>query len=117
MAAESSLSTTLNVSSRGIREVGKTSGLEYIDLHPSSESSHQFTLQSLAKFTSYQVVVQAFNTQGDGPTSTSMVATTLEDGEHLAAAARGTLVIVSVFQFRAVPRLTSAAKVGTSTPS
>jgi hypothetical protein len=63
------------------RGVGRTTGLDFIDLHPSSESSHLFSLQSLDKFTSYQVVVQAYNSQGEGPASTSVVATTLEDGE------------------------------------
>ena len=55
--------------------------MEYIDLPPSSEPSHSFSLTNLDKFTSYQVVVQGFNSQGEGPLSTSMVATTLEDGK------------------------------------
>lgn len=60
--------------------MGKTTGFDYLELHPSPEASHVFTLSALNKFTSYQVVVKGFNSQGEGPASTSMVATTLEDG-------------------------------------
>ena len=67
--------------SLSFREVGKTSGLEHLELHPSSEPSHAFLLTGLGKFTSYQVVIQGLNSQGEGPPSTSVVATTMEDGE------------------------------------
>ena len=65
------------------RAVGRTTGLEFIDLPPSGASSHEFSLRALGKFTSYQVVARAYNTQGEGPASTSVVATTLEDGESV----------------------------------
>lgn len=62
--------------------MGATAELDYLDFPPSIESTHSFVLESLDKFTSYQVVVLAYNTQGEGPISTSMVATTLEDGKR-----------------------------------
>ena len=65
------------------RAVGRTTGLEFIDLPRSGSSSHEFSLRGLGKFTSYQVVARAYNTQGEGPASTSVVATTLEDGESV----------------------------------
>ena len=52
-----------------------------MELHASSDSSHVFVLGGLKKFTAYQVILQAVNSMGEGPVSTSMVATTLEDGE------------------------------------
>ena len=63
------------------RAVGRTTGLEFLDLPPSGASSQEFSLRGLGKFTSYQVVARAYNSQGEGPASTSVVATTLEDGE------------------------------------
>ena len=66
------------------RAVGRTTGLEFLDLPSSGAASHAFSLRGLGKFTSYQVVARAYNTQGEGPASTSVVATTLEDGESVA---------------------------------
>lgn len=63
----------------GYKEVGETTGFDYIDLHPSSELEHRFLLQPLKKFTSYQVIVQPYNKQGIGPASNAAVATTMED--------------------------------------
>lgn len=65
------------------REVGETTGFTYIDLHPSNELAHRFVLQTLEKFTSYQIVIQAYNQQGLGPASEASLATTLEDGKEL----------------------------------
>ncbi len=65
------------------REVGETTGFTYIDLHPSNELAHRFVLQTLQKFTSYQIVIQAYNQQGLGPASEASLATTLEDGKEL----------------------------------
>ena len=65
------------------REVGETNGFSYIDLHPSNELTQRFVLQSLHKFTSYQISIQAYNQQGIGPSSATAVATTMEDGEYL----------------------------------
>ena len=39
------------------------------------------TLHSLKKFTTYQIIVQAYNKEGVGPASNTLVATTMEDGE------------------------------------
>ena len=63
------------------RPVGETTSFTSLDLHPSNALSHRFVLQGLEKFTSYQVVVQAYNKQGLGPASTAAVATTTEDGK------------------------------------
>ena len=63
------------------RQVGESSGFTSIDLHPSNEMTHRFVLQGLEKFTSYQVVLQAYNKEGIGPASTASVATTMEDGK------------------------------------
>jgi hypothetical protein len=38
------------------------------------------SLHSLKKFTSYQIIVQAYNKEGVGPASNTLVATTMEDG-------------------------------------
>ena len=57
--------------------------MEHLELHQSSEPSHAFLLTNLNKFTSYQVVIQGANSQGEGPPSTSVVATTLEDGKEI----------------------------------
>ena len=54
--------------------------MDFLDFPPSTLASHSFTLHAMAKFTSYQVVVTANNAEGEGPASTAMVATTLEDG-------------------------------------
>ncbi len=64
------------------REVGETTGLKYIDLHSSNELTHRFVLGELKKFSSYQVLVQAYNKQGIGPASTPGVATTMEDSKY-----------------------------------
>ena len=64
------------------RPVGETTSFTSLDLHPSNALSHRFVLQGLEKFTSYQVVVQAYNKQGLGPASTAAVATTTEDGKQ-----------------------------------
>ena len=71
------------------RAVGRTTGLEFLDLPSSGAPSHAFSLRGLGKFTSYQVVARAYNTQGEGPASTSVVATTLEDGESRVEAGKG----------------------------
>ena len=63
------------------RPVGETTSFTSLDLHPSNALTHRFVLQGLEKFTSYQVVVQAYNKQGLGPASTAAVATTTEDGK------------------------------------
>ena len=63
--------------------MGETNGFSYIDLHPSNELTQRFVLQSLHKFTSYQISIQAYNQQGIGPSSATAVATTMEDGEYL----------------------------------
>lgn len=63
------------------RPVGETASFTSLDLHPSNALTHRFVLQGLDKFTSYQVVVQAYNKQGLGPASTAAVATTTEDGK------------------------------------
>lgn len=47
--------------------------------------SEVYTLDNLKKFAQYGVVVQAFNRAGTGPSSSEINATTLEDGEWLAA--------------------------------
>lgn len=41
---------------------------------------YQIVLKELFAFSSYEIVVQAFNANGAGPNSDSIVATTLEDG-------------------------------------
>lgn len=38
-------------------------------------------LSGLEKFTKYSVIVQAFNSRGDGPSSDPVIVQTLEDGE------------------------------------
>ncbi len=64
------------------REVGETGGFEYVDnSHPSHEVSAKMTLHSLKKFTTYQIIVQAYNREGVGPASNTLVATTMEDGK------------------------------------
>ena len=67
------------------REVGETGGYEHVDnSHPSHEVSAKMTLHNLRKFTTYQIIVQAYNKEGVGPTSNTLVATTMEDGEKFA---------------------------------
>ena len=65
------------------REVGETGGFDYVDNnHPSHELSAKMTLHSLKKFTTYQIIVQAYNKEGVGPASNTLVATTTEDGKN-----------------------------------
>ena len=40
-------------------------------------------LENLNKFTRYAIVVQAFNSQGPGPTSVPQHSTTLPDGKYI----------------------------------
>ena len=65
------------------REVGETGGYEHVDnSHPSHEVSAKMTLHNLKKFTTYQIIVQAYNREGVGPASNTLVATTMEDGKQ-----------------------------------
>ena len=72
--------------------MGETNGFSYIDLHPSNELTQRFVLQSLHKFTSYQISIQAYNQQGIGPSSATAVATTMEDGHSVKKSKNYTLV-------------------------
>ena len=73
--------STFYITSQYFRRVGDTEPFASIDLHPSNELTQRFVLQGLQKFTSYQVVAQAYNKQGLGPSSDAAVATTMEDGK------------------------------------
>lgn len=65
------------------RESGKTEGLKFVSMSPSSKSEQFYVLsQDLKKFTSYQLFVQPFNKLGVGPASNTVVATTMEDGKE-----------------------------------
>ena len=86
------------------REVGKTGDMSYINLQPVNSLSERFLLGGrfnlrslssannrndflpreegvLKKYTSYQISVTPYNKQGIGPSSSSVVATTMEDGK------------------------------------
>ena len=87
------------------REVGKTGDMAYINLQPANSLSERFVLGGrfnlrslgstndmneylpqreegvLKKYTSYQISVTPYNKQGIGPGSSSVVATTMEDGK------------------------------------
>lgn len=52
-----------------------------ISVETTGDNSEHLVLDNLKKFTQYGVVVQASNSAGTGPSSTEVVATTLEDGE------------------------------------
>lgn len=47
-----------------------------------ASSGARVVLANLAKFTSYNIVVQAFNSRGAGPASEPVAARTMEDGEQ-----------------------------------
>lgn len=52
-----------------------------ISVETTGDNAEHLVLDNLKKFTQYGVVVQASNSAGTGPSSTEVVATTLEDGE------------------------------------
>lgn len=52
-----------------------------LGLARTSLPGRQYQLTNLKKFTRYSVVVQAYNTLGQGPVTPEVVATTLEDGK------------------------------------
>ncbi|CAB4064373.1 DSCAM [Lepeophtheirus salmonis] len=63
----------------GYKEVGSNSGLQYMYQTSSSHLSESVLLTSLRKFTSYQIIIWPYNKEGIGPSSSTIVATTLED--------------------------------------
>ena len=88
------------------REVGRSGDMSYISIQPSNSLSERFVLGGrlslrnqdglnemadffhqddgvLRKYTSYQISVTPYNKQGIGPASSSVVATTMEDGKEL----------------------------------
>ena len=65
---QSSVSTTTHNYNFKTVEVGSQYGGEVL-------------LQGLAKYTTYSIVVQAYNSRGAGPSSDYVTAQTLEDGE------------------------------------
>ena len=93
------------------REVGRTGEMAYINLQPSNSLSERFVLgghfnlkmqglgmtdmsdfsprqdpvTSLRKYTSYQISVTPYNKQGTGPASSSVVASTMEDGKPISS--------------------------------
>ena len=63
------------------RVAGQDEAMSYVTVRPTAGSTGHILISSLRKYTSYQVVVHAFNNQGQGPSSNVVLATTLEDGE------------------------------------
>lgn len=47
------------------------------------EGVNDFRLTGLDKYQQYSITVQAFNSNGDGPSSDPVLAQTLEDGNNL----------------------------------
>ncbi|CAF96064.1 unnamed protein product, partial [Tetraodon nigroviridis] len=67
----------------GYREYSSGGNYQFsvISVETTGDNSEHLVLDNLKKFTQYGVVVQASNSAGTGPSSTEVVATTLEDGE------------------------------------
>ncbi|XP_034252481.1 Down syndrome cell adhesion molecule-like protein Dscam2 [Thrips palmi] len=64
----------------GFRHLGSAEeSFNYTRVSMTGDVSGDFRLSGLDKFTQYQVVVQAFNTRGEGPQSPVVIAQTLED--------------------------------------
>lgn len=53
-----------------------------LGLARTSMPGRHYQLTNLKKFTQYSVVVQAYNTLGQGPMTPEVVATTLQDGKQ-----------------------------------
>lgn len=67
----------------GYREYSSGGNYQFsvISVETTGDTAEHLVLDNLKKFTQYGVVVQASNSAGTGPSSTEVVATTLEDGE------------------------------------
>lgn len=67
----------------GYREYSSGGNYQFsvISVETTGDNAEHLVLDNLKKFTQYGVVVQASNSAGTGPSSTEVVATTLEDGE------------------------------------
>ncbi|KAJ1531014.1 hypothetical protein ONE63_005846 [Megalurothrips usitatus] len=64
----------------GFRHLGSAEeSFNYTRVSMTGDVSGDFRLSALDKYTQYQVVVQAFNTRGEGPQSPVVIAQTLED--------------------------------------
>lgn len=68
----------------GYREFSTGGNYQFsvISVETTGDTAESLVLDNLKKFTQYGVVVQASNSAGTGPSSTEVLATTLEDGEH-----------------------------------
>lgn len=68
----------------GYREFSTGGNYQFsvISVETTGDAAESLVLDNLKKFTQYGVVVQASNSAGTGPSSTEVLATTLEDGEH-----------------------------------
>ncbi|XP_025832144.1 Down syndrome cell adhesion molecule-like protein Dscam2 isoform X2 [Agrilus planipennis] len=65
------------------RLVSPTQGYVFKTVDVRAQYSGEAVLQGLAKFTSYNIIVQAYNSRGSGPASEPIVAQTLEDAPTL----------------------------------
>ena len=67
----------------GYREYSSGGNYQFsvITVETTGDNAEHLILDNLKKYTQYGVVVQASNSAGTGPSSTEVVATTLEDGE------------------------------------
>lgn len=96
------------VTSRGIQHslLHRSSSEEsfnYTRVSLAGDAAGDFRLSGLDKYTQYQVVVQAFNTRGEGPQSPVVIAQTLEDGKHGGMLAKATGSSLCLPDFVSVP--------------
>lgn len=54
---------------------------QFSTIERKEQSLQEFLISGLVAFTSYEIIVQAYNGFGTGPMSEAMLVTTLEDGK------------------------------------
>lgn len=64
-------------------DVGPTQGYSFRSVDVRAQFGGEVILERLEKFTNYSIIIQAFTSQGSGPQSPEIYATTLEDGNLL----------------------------------
>lgn len=63
-------------------EINPTQGFNFKTVEVRSHFGGETTLQNLNKYTTYNIVVQAYTSQGSGPPSKEIAISTMEDGEQ-----------------------------------